>query len=100
MSAWKGEWENAISGKQMDSVRKETLAASATEIIVDNEHNRPLLLRMRRHRLTEESLQKALAPVEKEDLRQESPQRSEFFWKERSECVHKSPPRKLHESVV
>ena len=32
----------------MDSVQEETLAVSATEMIVDNEHNRPLLLRRRR----------------------------------------------------
>ena len=40
MSAWKGEWENVVSGKQMDSVQTETLAVFATEVIVDNEHNR------------------------------------------------------------
>ena len=39
----------------MDSVQEETLAVFATELIVDNEHNRPLLLQRRRHRLTEES---------------------------------------------
>ena len=40
MSAWRGEWENVIGGKQMDSCQEETLAVLATEVIVDNEHNR------------------------------------------------------------
>ena len=39
MSAWKGEWENIFSGMHMDSVQEETL-----EVIVNNEHKRPLLL--------------------------------------------------------
>ena len=50
---WWGQWENAISGKQMDSAQEETLLVSATEVIVDKEHNRPLFLRIRRPRLTE-----------------------------------------------
>ena len=33
----------AINGKQMVSVQEETLAVSAMEIVVDNQHNRPLL---------------------------------------------------------
>ena len=65
MSALREGWEHAISGKQMDSVQEETLAVSVTEMIVGNEHNCPLLLRMRRHRLTEESLRKSLGPGEK-----------------------------------
>ena len=60
-----GQWESGISGKKTDSVQEETLAVLSTEVIVDNEHNRPLLLRRRRHRLTEESLRKALAPRER-----------------------------------
>ena len=48
----------------MDSVQEETLAVLATVIIVDNKHNRPLLLQRRRHRLTEEDLRRALAPGE------------------------------------
>ena len=55
---------NPISGKQMDTVQEETLVVSATEIIVDNQHNRLLLLRERRDRLTEEDLRKAVAPEE------------------------------------
>ena len=49
-------WENVISGQHVDSVQEETLAVSATGMIVDNEHNRPLLLQRRRHRFTEEDL--------------------------------------------
>ena len=52
-TALKGEWENVISGKQMDSVQEETLVVSATEIIVDNQHNRPLMLQKCRRRLTQ-----------------------------------------------
>ena len=72
------EWKrNVISGKQTDSVQKETLAVFATEVIVDktstivppnlsqNKNYRPLLVHKRRHRLTEESFRKALAPGEK-----------------------------------
>ena len=58
--------ENAISGKQLDSVQKETLVVSATEI-VDRQHNRPLLLQKRGHRLTEENPRKDFG------LRGESP---------------------------
>ena len=39
----RGKWENAISGKQLDSVQEETLVVSATEPIVDKKDNRPLL---------------------------------------------------------
>ena len=83
-SAWTGEWENVVSGKQMDSVQEEALAVFASEVIVDDEHNHPLLLQRRRHRLTEESLRKAVAPGEK------------FLCTERSEsypkghCTHPS----------
>ena len=35
MSALTGKWENAIIGKQLDSVQEKTLAVSATEVIVD-----------------------------------------------------------------
>ena len=62
---WKEKCDNAISGKQLDSVQEETLAVFATEVIVDIELNRLLLLQWRRHRLTEESPRKALAPGEK-----------------------------------
>ena len=63
-SASKGKEENAISGKQLDSGQDEALAVSATEVIVDNKHNR-LLIHRRRHRLTEEDLRKVLAPGDK-----------------------------------
>ena len=51
-SAWKGGWENVTSGKQMDCVQEETLAVSATEVIVDKKHIRFVVLQKRRHRLT------------------------------------------------
>ena len=50
-SAWKGEWENVMSGKQLDTVQEETLAVFATGIIVDNEHSRPLLLQRAQTRI-------------------------------------------------
>ena len=59
MSALKGEWENAVSESKMDSVQEETLAVSVA-IVVDNRHNRPLLLPKRRHRMTEEDLRQTV----------------------------------------
>ena len=82
-STWKGKWENAISGKQLDSVQEETLAVIASEVIVDIEHNRLLLFQRRRHRLTEESPRKALAPGEK------------VLLEERSENVQKNISKEL-----
>ena len=55
-SAQKEKWENAFSGKQLDSVHEETLAGSLTgkpretdaitdtDLILVKEHNHPLLL--------------------------------------------------------
>ena len=69
-SARKEKWENVFSGKQLDSVQEETLAVPftgkprETDAITDTdpipvkEHNRPLQLRERWVRLTEESLVK------------------------------------------
>ena len=34
-SALRGKWQNAISGKQLDTVQEETPAVSASEVIVD-----------------------------------------------------------------
>ena len=54
-----GNQENAISGKQKDSVQQETRVVSPNEIIrVDSQHSRPLLLQDRRHKMTEENLRK------------------------------------------
>ena len=56
--AWRGEWRNAISGKQMDNVRKEihveslTNAHLETKAREDEKNNRPLQRLKRRHRLT------------------------------------------------
>ena len=59
MPALSENQENAISGKQKDSVQEETHVVSATEIInVDSRHKRPLLLQDRRHKMTEEDLRK------------------------------------------
>ena len=69
-------------------VQEETLAVSATGIIVDNKHNRRLLLQRRRHRLTEEGLRKALVAGRKS------------FWKEWSKRAQKLLQSKLHESVA
>ena len=60
-SALRGEWENAINGKQSDSVQQETLADSVTEkhrktgAVADKRDNRPLLRQKRGHRLTDKS---------------------------------------------
>ena len=59
MSALKEDQENAISGKQKDSVQKEMLAASAT---TERKHNRPLLFQGRRHKMTEQYLRKEVLP--------------------------------------
>ena len=56
MSSHKAEWENAFSGRQLDSVRKEIPVVLTTGLVLVKEHNHPLLLRRRRLRLTEESL--------------------------------------------
>ena len=56
MSAQKEKWEIAISGRQIDSVRKEFTVVLTTGLVLVREHNHPLLLRRRRLRLTEESL--------------------------------------------
>ena len=96
MSAWRcqrwGGMGNVFSGQQMNSVHEETLAVSDRKHnrpIVGNEHNRSLLLRRRRHKLTEESLRMALAPREKVLL-------EGMVRKCAKELFH----RKLHKSVV
>ena len=64
-SALSGNRENAISGKQKNSVQKETLAVSDTTTVgVERRHNRPLLLQGRRHKMTEEDLRKERRPEE------------------------------------
>ena len=75
---WRGKCENAVSGKQLDSVRKETHVVSVmilgleTEAIRDNKDNRPLLHQKRRHRLTERYPEKVQAAEEKVLLEQEA----------------------------
>ena len=47
---------DCVSGRQMDSVRKEIPVVSSTGFVLVKEHNHPLLLRRQRLRLKEESL--------------------------------------------
>ena len=75
-SALIGKSENAISGKQMDSVQEETLAVSATEIIVDSQHNQPRLLQKRRQKTTEEDLRKQTSQGEAVHPERESKDRA------------------------
>ena len=57
MSALTGNQENAISGKQKDSVQKVMLAASTTTTVsVERKRNRPLLVQGRKHKMMEEIL--------------------------------------------
>ena len=62
---------SAFCGKQMDSVLKETLAVSVmrehleTVAVKDEEHNPPLQLQERPHRLREESQKEIRALEEK-----------------------------------
>ena len=75
--------------KLRDSVQEETLAVFATEVIVHNEHIRPLMLQKRRHRLTEESHRKFLVPGEKVPLEGKVRKRAKVTSKEiaRIRCV-------------
>ena len=57
MTAVKEKFESAFSGRQTDSFQGEITAVFLTaSLILVNEHNNPLLLRERRHGLTEKSL--------------------------------------------
>ena len=56
MSALKEKWETAFNGRRTDNVQEETTVVLTTGLILVNEHNHPLQLRERRHRLTEERL--------------------------------------------
>ena len=62
---WQGNGTMLSVESKLDSVQEETLAVSATGAIVDNKHNRLLLLQRRTHTLTEENPRKVLAPGEK-----------------------------------
>ena len=58
-----GEGENAISGKQKDSVQKEMRTVSAAKTTnVERNHHHPQLLRDRRHKMTDEDLRKESLP--------------------------------------
>ena len=71
-----------------DSVQEETLAVSATEVILDRKYNRALLLQMRSYRLTEENLERFWSQVRKR------------FWKKRPKAVQKFPQMKVYGPVV
>ena len=68
---WIGRWENAVSGKQWDNVRKETHVVSVmiprleTDAIRDEKDTRPLVHQKRRHRLTGRFPEKAQAAEER-----------------------------------
>ena len=55
MSALKEKWVTAFKGRRTVSVQEDIPVLSTTGLILVNEHNHPLLLQERRHRLTEES---------------------------------------------
>ena len=82
-----GKWENAISGKQLDSVRKETHVVSvmihrlATGLarVREQKDKRPLPHQIRRHRLTERYTQKVQATEERAFVEQEARFRAENF---------------------
>ena len=85
---------NAISGKQLDSVRKETHAVSVmierleTDAIRDEKDTRPLLHQKRRHRLTERNHQKVQALEEKVLLEKEAELRAEICFGESVRIRH------------
>ena len=82
--AWNGKWENAISGKQLDSVRKETHVVSfmierlVTDAIRNLKDHRLLLHQKRRHRLTERNHVKVQASEWKVLLEKEAELRADI----------------------
>ena len=77
-SSLRGKWQNAISGKQLDSVQEETNVASASEVIVDRKHNRPFPLQKRRHGLTEENLERFWSQ-ERKSFWKKGPESTQYF---------------------
>ena len=96
--AWRGKWENAISGKQLDSLRRKTHVVSVmiehleTDAVRGKNDNRPLLHQKRRHRLTERFPQKVHAAEEKVLLDQEVRFRAEISLQESSRMRNLSHP--------
>ena len=76
--------ENAVNGKQLDSVREETPEVSVMiehlekDAIRDKKDNRPLLHQKQRHRLTERKLQKVQVSERKVLLEQETKFRADI----------------------
>ena len=94
--AWNERIDTGVSVKshkgknvRIERRRGEWFQWKATGVTVDNKHKRPLLLRRRRHRLTE-----------KKNLQRFWPQGRKSCWRERSESVQKLPQRNLYESVM
>ena len=103
--AWIGKWENAVSGKHLDSVQKDTHVVSVmiqrleTDAIRDKKDNRPLLHQKRRHRPTDRYPRKVQAAEGRVFLEQEAGLRAEitsgrsvrtrhvFFWHS-PVCLH------------
>ena len=70
------DWENAINGKQKDSVQKETFVVSATKgPNVENGHRKPLLLQIR-------ELNKMV-----KNLREERVSKPQSLWEDNSNDV-------------
>ena len=94
MPAQKRQWENAISGKQLDDVRNETHAVSVkiphlkADARWDKKNNRRVLHWQRRNRLTERYHPKVQAAEERALLEQEAEFRAEILWEESVRIRH------------
>ena len=92
--AWRGKQENAISGKQLDNVRKETHVVSVmiedleTDAITGTKDNRPLLHQKRRHTLTERNHSKVQVAEEKVLLAKKAELRADISLGESARTRH------------
>ena len=83
--AWRGKWENAFRGQQLDSGRKETHVVSVMiedlliDAIRDKKYNRPLLHPKPRHISTERYTQKSSGRRGEVFREQEEGIRAEIF---------------------
>ena len=93
---WRGGWENAISGKQMDTVRKEIHVVSVTNPHLetdarereDEKNIRPLQRLKRRHRLTGRYPSKVQAVKVKAFLGREAEHHAQIFLEESARIRH------------
>ena len=84
----KEDKENAINGKQEDSVREETIVVSGTiKIGVQNRHQKPLHPLNNQHK-------------EVEVRRGNEPHRRESIWEVRSTAVQRLLDRSLHQITL